>query len=232
MRFFAWTSFCGRGPIRAAVAVVVVLLGDLLLIHLKFPASAASATLAPGDLPPLKLPVLVLGAGVQPDKEPSPLLQARLQTALELFQSGRAGWILVSGDNRSPYYNEPQAMRRWLIRQGVPRTHIVADYAGRRTWDSLKRAQTVFGVHRLVVVTSDFHLPRALYIARALDMQAWGVAAPAASTSIGGRIAIAFREYGARHVALWDSWFPPATRLGPREPTPEDWLLNPEAPRP
>ncbi len=212
------------------MAVALLLSGDLLLIHIKFPVSARSTTLLPGQVPPPNLPVLVLGASVQPDKEPSGLLQARLQTALDLYRTGQVRWILVSGDNRSSYYNEPQAMRRWLIRQGVPRTHIVADYAGRRTWDSLKRAQAVFGVHRLVVVTSDFHLPRALFISRALGMQVWGAPAPSTQLGFFGRLENGFREFGARHMALWDSWFPPDTRLGPREPTPDDWQFGQEGP--
>ncbi len=224
MRFFALDRIRDRGPLRAGVAVILFLLGDLLLIWIKFPVAARTVTFSASELPSRKVPVLVLGASVQPDREPSPLLQARLQTALDLYRDGRVSWILVSGDNRSPSYNEPQAMQRWLVRQGVPRTHIVMDYAGRRTWDSLKRAQAVFGIQRLVVVTSDFHLPRALFIARALDLEAWGVPAPASAMTRWGRFNNAFREFGARHMALWDTLFPPHTRLGPREPTPDDWL--------
>jgi len=95
--------------------------------------------------------VLVLGAGVYGDGEPTSILEGRLRTALELYQSGKVRWFLVSGDNRHSTYNEPQAMRRWLIKQGVPLTNIVSDYAGLRTWDSLKRAQAVFGLRQVVV---------------------------------------------------------------------------------
>jgi vancomycin permeability regulator SanA len=142
---------------------------------------------------------------------------------LELYQSGKVRWFLVSGDNRHSTYNEPQAMRRWLLKQGVPLTNIVSDYAGLRTWDSLKRAQTVFGLRQVVVVTSDFHLPRALYLADHLGLRAWGVPAKTDDRPWAVRIRFWTREYIARHLALWDAWFPPDTRLGPREPTPDDW---------
>ncbi|WP_158412926.1 SanA/YdcF family protein [Holophaga foetida] len=169
-------------------------------------------------------PALVLGAGVLPGKEPSPVLLERLKTALYLFQSGKAPWILVSGDNRSIYYNEPQAMRRWLLKQDVPPTHVISDYAGRRTYDSLKRAQRVFGIRRIIVVTSDFHMARALFLARSMGMEAWGVTANTRDIPWYGRMGFWFREWIARHVAVWDSWFPPTPVLGPREPTPEDYL--------
>jgi len=100
----------------------------------------------------------------------------------------------------------------------VPPTLIVSDYAGRRTYDSLKRVKMVFGVRRVVVVTSDFHLPRALFIAQHLGLEAWG-----------SRLGFWTREYVARHKAVLDVWFPPDTLLGPREPTPDDWLtLDPK----
>ena len=171
--------------------------------------------------------VLVLGAGVYGDGEPTSILEGRLRTALELYQSGKVRWFLVSGDNRHSTYNEPQAMRRWLIKQGVPLTNIVSDYAGLRTWDSLKRAQAVFGLRQVVVVTSDFHLPRALYLADHMGLRAWGVPAKTDDRPWASRVRFWSREYIARHLALWDAWFPPDTRLGPREPTPDDWSPAP-----
>ena len=167
-------------------------------------------------------PALVLGAGVYADGEPSPVLESRLETALALFREGKVGWLLVSGDNRAHNYNEPQAMRKWLIKRGVPVEFVVSDYAGRRTYDSLKRAQAVFGVKRAVLVTSDFHMPRALYLARNMGLDAYGVASSTSSLPLRTRAAFLAREFVARNVAVWDRWFPPDTMLGPREPTPDD----------
>lgn len=208
------------------MALALLLLGDLLWTLLRFPALGRSWTFSTETLPTRGIPALILGAGVYADREPTPVLQGRLETALRLYQSGRVGWFLVSGDNRTPQYNEPSAMRRWLIRQGVPPTRIVSDYAGRRTYDSLKRAQVVFGVRRVVLVTSDFHLPRALFLARALGLEAYGVPSSTEVHGTATRASFWFREYAARHVALWDSWFPPDLVLGPREPTPEDWTTG------
>ena len=203
-------------------ALAVLLLLDLLWIGLWFPWAARGRVFLPADLPCPNAPVLVLGAGVLPDKEPSQILLERLKTALYLFQSGRTPWILVSGDNRSVYYNEPQAMRRWLLKQGVPPTHVISDYAGRRTYDSLRRAQAVFGVRRAVVVTSDFHLPRALYLASSMGLEATGVAADTSGVPLKARAGFLAREFAARHVAVLDRWFPPHTMLGNRETTPDD----------
>jgi vancomycin permeability regulator SanA len=194
----------------------------LLWIFGKFPAASHGRIFTVATLPAPRAPVLVLGAGVLPDREPTQVLQARLATALALFQENKGAWILVSGDNRAPNYNEPRAMRRWLVKHGVPPSLVVSDYAGRRTYDSLKRAQAVFGVKRVIIVTSDFHLPRAIYLARHLGLDAYGVPASTEIQPVGKRIGFWTREYVARHLATWDAWFPPSTMLGPREATPDD----------
>ncbi len=201
----------------------LVLSGDLLWTLGRFPALHRLQIYPADRLPAVGGPVLVLGAGVYSDGEPTSILEGRLRTALDLFRSGKVRWFLVSGDNRHPTYNEPQAMRRWLVKQGVPASLIVSDYAGLRTWDSLRRAQVVFGQRSVVIVTSDFHLPRALYLADHMGLMAWGVPDRTDDRPLGARLRFWTREYIARHLALWDAWFPPDARLGPREPTPDDW---------
>lgn len=204
---------------------IILLAGGLLLdlhwVGWKFPSHAAGRVFSVSQVPPLGGPALVLGAGVYSDGEPTRVLEERLRTALGLFRAGKATWILVSGDNRHASYNEPQAMRRWLQRQGVPSDRIVTDFAGRRTYDSLRRASLVFGVRKAYLVTSDFHLPRALYLAHHLGLDAYGVPASTGAQSPGTRIGFWLREYGARHKALLDLWFPPDVRLGPQEATPD-----------
>jgi vancomycin permeability regulator SanA len=170
------------------------------------------------------LPVLILGAGVLPDREPTHVLESRLEIGLQLYREGKGGWFLVSGDNRAANYNEPKAMRKWLLKRGVPPERVVSDFGGRRTYDSLKRAQAVFGVSRVIIVTSDFHLARALFLARHLGLDAYGVPAATGGNGPGRRGWSWLREYVARHLAAWDAWFPPTTLLGPREPTPDDPL--------
>jgi len=120
--------------------------------------------------------ILVLGAGVW-GTEPSPVLEDRLQTALSLYQQGKAPRILVSGDHGRPSYDEPTTMARWLEARGVPASHIFLDHAGFDTNSSIVRAHRVFGASSVIVVTQAFHLPRATYLAQAEGMRAQGVAA-------------------------------------------------------
>jgi vancomycin permeability regulator SanA len=129
--------------------------------------------------------------------------------ALRLYNEEKISWILVSGDNQTQYYNEPLAMRRWLLERGVPAEKITSDNGGARTYDSLKRARMVFGLDNLVVVTSEMHMVRTLFLARHFGIEAEGV--PSDVRSI-GKISQArywLREYVARHKAQWDVWFPP-----------------------
>lgn len=221
MRLSGALPLSGRSRRWLWGVLACLVLADLLWTFVWFPRQSQGRVFQDWQLPVTGAPVLVLGAAVKSSREPTHALEARLQTALRLFRAEKVTWFLVSGDNRAVTYNEPVAMQRWLLREQVPATHIVLDYAGRRTHDSLKRAQSIFGVRRLVVVTSDFHLPRALFIARRLGMEAWGV--PASSERLGWRSQWNFwiREYFARHLAYLDVWFPPHTLLGPTEHTPD-----------
>lgn len=120
---------------------------------------------------------LVLGAGVRGDGTPSDVLRDRLDAALELYREGRVTRVLVSGDHRRESYDEPNAMRRYLEEKGVPREAIFMDHAGIDTYSSVWRARHVFGADRVVIVTQEFHLSRAVWCARALGMEAEGRAA-------------------------------------------------------
>jgi vancomycin permeability regulator SanA len=222
MLISAFLHRCWQHRALWSLVLIGLFMGDLLWTLGRFPAIHRAQTFTADQLPAVGGPVLVLGAGVYGDGAPTAVLEGRLATALQLYQSGKVSWFLVSGDNRQNNYNEPQAMRRWLVKQGVPAARIVSDYAGLRTWDSLRRAQAVFGQHQVVIVTSDFHLPRALYLAGHMGLTAWGVPARTDERPWIYRVRYWSREYVARHLALWDVWFPPDTRLGPREHTPDD----------
>jgi len=217
---FTLHRFLKKPICMIATVILTAIILDLLWFCVKFPLGLEINP--PESLSSTGRPLLVLGAGVKPSGEPSPILQGRLQMALRLYNEEKITWILVSGDNRTQYYNEPQAMRRWLIKHGVPPEKIVSDYGGRRTYDSLKRAKTVFGLNSLIVVTSEMHMARTLYLAKHLDIDAIGV--PSSQKSVGASAYARFwlREYIARHKAQWDVWFPPPTILGPLENTPED----------
>jgi vancomycin permeability regulator SanA len=119
--------------------------------------------------------VLVLGAQVDADGTPAPFLAARLQLAKELYDAGKARVVLVSGDHRRWEYDEPGAMRRWLVDRGVPASRVVQDHAGFDTYDSCQRASRVFGVRQLIVVTQTFHVDRAVAVCRQVGLDAVGV---------------------------------------------------------
>lgn len=120
---------------------------------------------------------LVLGAGLREDSTPSDVLRDRLDESLALYRAGRVTRIIVSGDHQSPAYDEPNAMRVYLEANGVPAAAIFMDHAGLDTYSSMWRARHVFGASRILVVTQEFHLARAVWCARALGMQAEGSAA-------------------------------------------------------
>ena len=118
---------------------------------------------------------IVLGAAVYPSGEPSPWLRYRLDTAARLYRSGRVEAILVSGDNGRENYNEPVAMRRYLVAAGIPAEAIALDYAGFDTYDTCVRARRIFGIERALLVTQDFHEPRAVAICRSVGLDVDGV---------------------------------------------------------
>jgi SanA protein len=125
---------------------------------------------------PRRYVAIVLGAAVDGDV-PSDVLEDRLQTALELYNAHRVERVLVSGDHGASGYDEVRTMRLWLVDRGVPSDDVFLDHAGFRTLDTMLRAAQVFQVKDAVVVTQEFHLPRALFLARAAGIDAVGVVA-------------------------------------------------------
>ncbi len=161
---------------------------------------------------------LVLGAGLTGAGTPTPFLAGRLDVAADLYRRGKVEVLLVSGDNSTTEYDEPSAMRTYLIGRGVPEDVVVADYAGLDTWDSCTRAKRIFGVERATVVTQRFHLPRAVALCRSAGIEAFGVGhdtSDRASTTAYGH----FREVFAAGKAVWDGLVakPDPRFLGPRE---------------
>jgi SanA protein len=120
---------------------------------------------------------IVFGAGLTRDGSPTAILRDRVETAAQLYFSGKIQKLLMSGDNRFDNYNEPEAMRQYALSLGVPDDAIVLDYAGRRTYDTCYRAKAIFGLDSVLLVTQPFHLPRALFLCNALGLSALGVRA-------------------------------------------------------
>lgn len=123
-----------------------------------------------------KAPIgLVLGAQVYPSGTPSRFLRARLDLAELLLRRGIVDRLLLSGDAGAPEYDEPAAMRDYLLAAGIHDDQLVLDPYGLDTYDSCVRARDVYGLRRVVVVTQDYHLPRAVGTARLVGLDAVGV---------------------------------------------------------
>lgn len=119
--------------------------------------------------------ILVLGARVWDNGQPSGILKDRINTGVDLYEAGASERLLMSGDHGQDEYDEVNAMKDFAIEQGVAPAVIFMDHAGFSTYESLYRARDIFQVKTVVIVTQQYHLYRALYIARALGLDAYGV---------------------------------------------------------
>ncbi|MCW2811068.1 MAG: hypothetical protein JWP61_1526 [Friedmanniella sp.] len=221
-----WALIGAALPGVAALAAAVAVGGAVLFVR----RTAAGHLFTETDVPPAPV-ALVLGAQVNPDGTPSAFLAGRLDLAQRLLDAGTVQVILVSGDNMAVEYNEPEAMRDYLVGAGVPAARIVLDHAGFDTYDSCVRARRIFGVTDLVVVTQDYHLPRAVATARRLGLRASGVGDHTAR-----RNARAWRRGAARdQVACVKTVIDLLSRrepvLGPPEPGVVDALRAGSGPR-
>ncbi len=121
--------------------------------------------------------VLVLGAGLKADGTPSHMLEDRIKVGVEALNATGADYILMSGDHSDVYYNEPLAMKKYAMEMGVPEEKILMDGKGYSTNESLTRADKIYNFDNIVVITQEYHLYRALYIADMCDIEAVGVSA-------------------------------------------------------
>lgn len=119
---------------------------------------------------------VVLGTRVYPSGKPSWVLRDRLDTAIALYRAGKVEKLLMSGDNRFHHYNEPKRMMEYAVKHGVPAEDVAADYAGRRTYDTVYRAKHIFGLDEFIVVSQEFHLDRTLFLCDRLGVKAYGMA--------------------------------------------------------
>ncbi|MFF0361074.1 SanA/YdcF family protein [Streptomyces fungicidicus] len=200
-----------RRLVQGVVAVCVLAL--LPATWLRLTTDDRLRTIA--DVPRAEVAV-VFGAGLW-DGEPSPYLAHRLDAAAELYRAGRIEVVLVTGDNSREEYDEPDAMRAYLTRHGVPGSRIVSDYAGFDTWDSCVRAKKIFGVDRAVLISQGFHIRRAVALCETAGVSSYGVGVDDRHdvTWYYGTV----RELFAAGKAALDAAFRPDPHfLGPKEP--------------
>lgn len=200
--------------VTAMVALAVLVAAGALGINAYVVLSTRNQIFAPEELADYEADcILVLGCLVRDDGTPSDMLHDRLQRGVELHEAGTAPKLLMSGDHGRADYDEVNTMKGFALDAGIASEDVFMDHAGFSTYESLYRAKEVFGVTKVVIVTQEYHLYRALYIAEKMGLEAVGVAAD--YRSYVGRSYRELREILARNKDFWTSIFQPEpTYLG------------------
>jgi len=191
---------------RPWLILTVVLLTPLLcvsLIELRLFIAARGAIYHDTDAVPTRRVAIIFGAQVLPEGQLSVALAHRVDAGIALYRAGKVAQLLMTGDSREENYDETGTMRDYAIERGVPASAILLDPAGLRTYDSCYRARSIFGIgdNEAILVTQEYHLPRAIYTCAGLGVRASGyVAAPFGGPR--GQEAD-LREHPARWLAWW-----------------------------
>ena len=182
----------------AIMGIVIFLAIQLFIVQ-----SAKKYIIHDSSAAPVSDAVIVLGAMIYRSGAPSPILRDRLDYGYELYIQGKAKKILVSGDHGQSNYDEVNVMKNYLLGLGVPSEDIFMDHAGFNTYDSMYRAKSIFCVGSLLISTQEFHMSRAVYIARQLGIDAYGY--PCEDKPIYSMGYLNRREALARLKAFWDT---------------------------
>lgn len=198
--------------IMISLAGLIVLIPNLII---RFSAQKKLFTIE--DVSPAPV-AIIFGSGLYRDGTPTPVGRERVETGVALYEAGLVEKLLVTGDNRFEYYDEPTAMFNYAVELGVPEEDIVRDFAGRRTYDSCLRAKEIFGVNNAILVTQPFHISRAVYLCDSVGIDVTGVPATGWYHAKRYQAYWNFREIFAHVKAIWDVHFvPPAVVLGEME---------------
>ena len=160
---------------KTVIKIILIPILIIILINIFMILSTKNKIVKTKDLNDADC-ILVLGAGIRRNN-PSPMLEDRLKTAIELYNKGVAPKILVSGDHEHNDYDEVNVMKNYLKENGIPSEDIFMDHAGLSTYDSIYRAKKIFKVNKAVIVTQKYHLYRALYIAKSINLKSQGISA-------------------------------------------------------
>lgn len=154
------------------ISIIVVLIANVVIFN-------KSNSFIYDDVPsvPACYTAIVLGAKVSDEGIPSNFLQDRLDVALELYRNKKVTRFLLSGDHGRAHYDEVNGMKNYLLKHGIDTADIFLDHAGFDTYNTMVRATKIFQVKDAIIVSQDFHLPRAVYIARSKGITAYGITA-------------------------------------------------------
>lgn len=198
------------------IFVTTILLGILLVFGINFYVVFSTKNQIIENIENINLKdidcILILGAGIWEDK-PSHMLEDRLLEGISLYKNGISSKIIMSGDHGREEYDEVNIMKKFAIEKGVPSNDIFMDHAGFATYDSIYRAKEIFKSKKILIVTQEYHLHRALYIANSLGLEAYGV--PSNPRKYGGQFFREIREILARNKDFVKCIFKPEpTYLG------------------
>jgi SanA protein len=209
-RRFPRTVF-GLTALVAVICLIVVGANAYILL-----TTDGEATSDVAEVPTAEV-AIVPGALVNADGHMSGMLADRVNEASLLWHTGKVKKILVSGDHGSWVYDEPDTMRKALVRDGVEPEDIFEDHAGFDTWATMVRARSIFNVTNAVVVTQGFHMPRALFLAEEAGIHATGLLADQHDWGYQGEKS-SIREVFSRVKAIWDTTVDTPAMAGPRIP--------------
>ncbi|MDX6601649.1 MAG: SanA protein [Solirubrobacterales bacterium] len=195
----------------AALVVLVVGAANVYVL-----LSADRSTSEVAEVPPAEV-AIVPGALVEPDGDMSAMLADRVEQASRLWHAGTVEKILVSGDHGSWIYDEPDTMRKALVRDGVAPEDVFEDHAGFDTWATMVRARSIFEVADAVVITQGFHMPRALFLADEAGIDATGLTADLHQWGYQGRKS-SVREILSRVKSIVDVTLDTPAMAGPKIP--------------
>ncbi len=167
----------GRKRRFLGIIIMLILVAGVVLSISAYVKKVGTGKIIKADEAPCAEAVLILGARVFANGDVSLMLKDRLTVGYELYATGKVGKILVSGDHGQKEYDEVNTMKEFLKEKGVPAEDIFMDHAGFNTYDSIYRARDIFQIKKVIIVTQEYHLMRALFIARELGMDAYGVVA-------------------------------------------------------
>jgi SanA protein len=185
-----------------AAAAVLILAATLLINWRVVHIARSSVYSSYMDIPAKKVGLLLGTSKYMRDGDINPYFYNRIESAVVLYKLGKIRYIIASGDNSKHEYNEPRQMFEALVEYGVEKQAIYLDYAGFRTLDSIVRCKEIFGQNSFIIITQDFHIHRAIYLAKKYSLDAVGFSAR--DVSGWGNAKILVREYLARVKAFLD----------------------------
>ncbi|MFZ2907325.1 MAG: ElyC/SanA/YdcF family protein [Cyclobacteriaceae bacterium] len=187
----------------AMIAFVALCILFFIISNIWVVRSTRDQVLSAYDELPDHRVALVLGTSHKTTAgQPNQFFEKRMDTAAQLYKIGKIDHFILSGDNRSRFYNEPVAMRKALINRGIPAAAITLDFAGLRTLDSVVRSKEIFGQSKIIIITQPFHSYRALFISDYYQIDAVAVVASEPDIEVSFKVKI--REYFARTKAVLD----------------------------